>query len=237
MIESGPLRAYVDQLPRTRVPFSSPPASASASTHPPALSRLSSTSCASLRPDRRRHRGGASATGRRCTARLGEPSRFAGVRPTDHMRIASVAKVFDRQPCALSFVRDGVLSLDDTLGEWLPDFNPDWNGVMPSQLLQHTSGVPTLRLRDALRRLHGVAAQVPPPRAIAGIVAVNGPLPVGLAVRVLENRRPDGRGRHRPLVRLELGSRVQTARNAPPSRAASGRWCCVRSSTDDVTRR
>lgn len=64
------------------------------------------------------------------------------MRPDDHMRIASVAKAFSGA-VALSLVDRGLLSLDSTVGELLPDFNPDWNRVTLRELLNHTSGIPS----------------------------------------------------------------------------------------------
>ena len=104
-------------------------------------------------------------------AGLGELISRRRMRPTDHMRIASVAKAFSGA-VALSLVDDGVLSLDDTLGKWLPDFNPDWNGVKLSQLLQHTSGVPDLFTSDALKqRFAESPRRALTPRAIVEYVA------------------------------------------------------------------
>ncbi|MBM4243882.1 MAG: beta-lactamase family protein [Deltaproteobacteria bacterium] len=50
------------------------------------------------------------------------------MRPTDHMRIASVSKAFSGA-VTLSLVARGVLSLDDTVGALVPGFNPDWDDV------------------------------------------------------------------------------------------------------------
>jgi D-alanyl-D-alanine carboxypeptidase len=61
--------------------------------------------------------------------------------PTDRMRIASVAKAFSGA-VALSLVEDGVLSLDTTIGERLPDLPAAWHPVTLRQLLHHTSGMP-----------------------------------------------------------------------------------------------
>jgi D-alanyl-D-alanine carboxypeptidase len=59
----------------------------------------------------------------------------------DHMRIASVAKAFSGA-VALALVDRGVLSLDDTVGEWLPELPDDWSAVTLRELLSHTSGLP-----------------------------------------------------------------------------------------------
>ncbi|WP_328875107.1 beta-lactamase family protein [Streptomyces sp. NBC_00287] len=63
------------------------------------------------------------------------------LRPHDHMRIASAAKAFSGA-VALSLVRLGDLSLDDTLGERLPNLPDAWGAVTLRQLLNHTSGLP-----------------------------------------------------------------------------------------------
>ena len=61
--------------------------------------------------------------------------------PTDRMRIASVAKAFSGA-VALRLVDQGVLSLDTTIGERLPDLPAAWHPVTLRQLLHHTGGVP-----------------------------------------------------------------------------------------------
>ncbi|MEU1175423.1 serine hydrolase domain-containing protein [Streptomyces microflavus] len=61
--------------------------------------------------------------------------------PTDHMRIASVAKAFSGA-VALHLADRGRLSLDDTLGRWLPRLPAAWHRVTVAQLLNHTSGLP-----------------------------------------------------------------------------------------------
>jgi len=63
------------------------------------------------------------------------------MRPWMHMRIASTAKAYSGA-VALSLVQDGVMSLDDTVGELLPWTNPDWHPVTLAQELHHTSGIP-----------------------------------------------------------------------------------------------
>ena len=52
----------------------------------------------------------------------------APMRPWLHMRIASTAKAYSGG-VALSLVEEGVMSLDDTVGELLPWTNPDWHAV------------------------------------------------------------------------------------------------------------
>ena len=66
-----------------------------------------------------------------------------GRRPTahDHYRIASLAKSFSGA-VAMALVDRGVISLDDTVGEWLPGVLPYANGVTVGQALTHTAGLP-----------------------------------------------------------------------------------------------
>jgi len=59
----------------------------------------------------------------------------------DHMRIASIAKAFSGAS-ALALVQQGLLSLDDTIAERLPNLPSAWGSVTVRQLLNHTSGVP-----------------------------------------------------------------------------------------------
>jgi D-alanyl-D-alanine carboxypeptidase len=59
----------------------------------------------------------------------------------DHMRIASVAKALSGAT-ALALVDQGTLSLDDTIGKWLPQQPKPWARVTLRQLLNHTSGLP-----------------------------------------------------------------------------------------------
>jgi D-alanyl-D-alanine carboxypeptidase len=61
--------------------------------------------------------------------------------PSDHMRIASVAKAFSGA-VALSLVSEGRLTLDTTITERLPDLPAAWSTVTLRNLLNHTSGVP-----------------------------------------------------------------------------------------------
>jgi len=62
-------------------------------------------------------------------------------RPTDHMRIASVAKAFSGA-VALNLVRAGKFSLDDTIAQRLTGMPAAWGSVTVRQLLNHTSGLP-----------------------------------------------------------------------------------------------
>jgi D-alanyl-D-alanine carboxypeptidase len=68
-------------------------------------------------------------------------------RGTDHMRIASIAKAFSGA-VALHLVREGKLSLDDTIAKVLPTLPSAWGAVTLAQLLHHTSGVPDYTASD-----------------------------------------------------------------------------------------
>jgi D-alanyl-D-alanine carboxypeptidase len=84
------------------------------------------------------HRGGRTTVLRAGRADVDRPR---APRRRDHMRIASVAKMFSGA-VALRLAQDGVLSLDDTIGELLPSMPTAWSAVTVRQLLNHTSGVP-----------------------------------------------------------------------------------------------
>jgi D-alanyl-D-alanine carboxypeptidase len=62
-------------------------------------------------------------------------------RPTDHMRIASVAKAFSGA-VALNLVRAGDLGLEDTIAQRLAGVPAAWGAVTVRQMLNHTSGLP-----------------------------------------------------------------------------------------------
>jgi D-alanyl-D-alanine carboxypeptidase len=66
-----------------------------------------------------------------------------GRKPTahDHMRIASMAKAYNGA-VVLALVERGFLSLDDTVGEWIPDLLPNASAVTVGQMLQHVGGLP-----------------------------------------------------------------------------------------------
>ena len=69
----------------------------------------------------------------------------------DHMRIASVAKAFSGAT-VLSLVDEGVMSLDDTIAQRLPELSEAWGEVTLRQLLSHTSGAARLHPGRAVRR-------------------------------------------------------------------------------------
>jgi D-alanyl-D-alanine carboxypeptidase len=60
---------------------------------------------------------------------------------SDHMRTASTGKAM-LGAAALKLVDAGVLSLDDTIGELLPELPASWAPITLAQLLQHRSGLP-----------------------------------------------------------------------------------------------
>jgi D-alanyl-D-alanine carboxypeptidase len=62
-------------------------------------------------------------------------------KPSDHMRIASVAKAFNGA-VALHLVGEGRLGLDDTIGQRLSGMPSAWSAVTVRQMLNHTSGLP-----------------------------------------------------------------------------------------------
>ncbi|MFG3496765.1 serine hydrolase domain-containing protein [Streptomyces sp. NPDC047886] len=62
-------------------------------------------------------------------------------RPTDHIRLASTAKMFSGA-VSLRLVDQGRLRLDATIGEVLPHLPAAWHEVTLRQLLSHTSGLP-----------------------------------------------------------------------------------------------
>lgn len=67
--------------------------------------------------------------------------RSGAPKPTDHMRIASVAKAFNGA-VALHLVAEGRLGLDDTIGQRLSGMPATWGSVTVRQMLNHTSGLP-----------------------------------------------------------------------------------------------
>jgi D-alanyl-D-alanine carboxypeptidase len=84
--------------------------------------------------------------GRADVARPGAP------RLVDHMRIASVAKAFSGA-VALHLVQEGLLGLDDTIGQRLPGMMPAaWSAVTVRDMLSHTSGLPDYTQSDGFRQ-------------------------------------------------------------------------------------
>ena len=77
---------------------------------------------------------------------------------TDHMRIASVAKAFSAA-VALHLVAEGELSLNDTIGKWLPTLPPAWAAVTVRELLNHTSGLPDYTRSEGFKKQIGTDPQ------------------------------------------------------------------------------
>jgi D-alanyl-D-alanine carboxypeptidase len=86
----------------------------------------------------------------------GVPSVGAGDRwkPSDHMRIASVAKAFSGAT-ALSLVGSGRLGLDDRIRAHLPWLPVAWDGVTVAEALHHTSGLPDYTKSAAFQEFFG----------------------------------------------------------------------------------
>jgi D-alanyl-D-alanine carboxypeptidase len=88
----------------------------------------------------------------------------------DRMRIASAAKAFSGA-VALSLVSEGKLSLQDTIGERLPELPEAWSGVTLRQLLNHTSGIPDFSLEpDFQDALLDSLTKAPPPEELLSFV-------------------------------------------------------------------
>jgi D-alanyl-D-alanine carboxypeptidase len=105
------------------------------------------------------------------TAGVGDIATGRRPDPDDHMRIASIAKAFSGA-VALRLVDQGLLSLDDTIGERLPAQPADWHPVTLRQLLQHTSGLPDYSADpEFVRILQADPRHVFDPRALLGFVA------------------------------------------------------------------
>ncbi|HEX2175843.1 MAG TPA: serine hydrolase domain-containing protein, partial [Nocardioidaceae bacterium] len=95
--------------------------------------------------------------------------------PALHMRIASTAKAYSGA-VALSLVDDGVLSLDDTIGERLPWAPDAWTPVTLRQVLHHTSGLPDFSADpEFLDRVRANLAQPLPPRRLLEFVTDQAP--------------------------------------------------------------
>jgi D-alanyl-D-alanine carboxypeptidase len=105
------------------------------------------------------------------TAGVGDLSTGAAPTIDDHMRIASTAKAFSGAT-ALSLVDKGQLSLDDTIGQRLPDLPAAWSEVTLRQLLSHTSGLPDFTKNPAFGAAVGASLETPlPPSELLKFVA------------------------------------------------------------------
>ncbi len=76
--------------------------------------------------------------------------------------MASVAKAFNGA-AALALVARGTLSLDDTIGRWLPSLPKAWDAVTLAELLHHTSGVQDFSSCPAFQTAVVASLQDPPP--------------------------------------------------------------------------
>lgn len=87
-----------------------------------------------------------------------------------HMRIASVAKAFSGA-AALSLVAQGKLSLDERIGDRLPDLPAAWAKVRLRHLLGHTSGIPDFSQSRKFREALGKSLlKSPAPRKLPNFV-------------------------------------------------------------------
>lgn len=90
--------------------------------------------------------------------------------PDLHMRIASTAKAYSGG-VALSLVDDGVLALDDTVGDRLPWAPAAWSRVTLAQALHHTSGLPDFTADPGFQDYVGQHLDQPlPPRQVLAFV-------------------------------------------------------------------
>jgi D-alanyl-D-alanine carboxypeptidase len=92
------------------------------------------------------------------------------LRPNDHMRQASTSKAYSGA-VALSVVSKGALSLNDTIGDLLPDLPDAWSEVTLRQLLKHTSGLPDFtKDQGFLDALLASPKRAPQPRELLSFV-------------------------------------------------------------------
>jgi D-alanyl-D-alanine carboxypeptidase len=86
------------------------------------------------------------------------------------MRQASTSKAFSGA-VALSLVDRGELSLNDTIGEYLPGLPKAWHEITLRQLLDHTSGLPNFTEDPGyLRALSASRKDAPAPRMLLSYV-------------------------------------------------------------------
>jgi D-alanyl-D-alanine carboxypeptidase len=92
------------------------------------------------------------------------------MRPGARMRLASTSKAFSGA-VALSLVSEGVLRLNHTIGERLPDLPKPWRNITLRQFLNHTSGLPNFTEDpDYLKALSDSPKDSPPPRKLVSYV-------------------------------------------------------------------
>ena len=90
--------------------------------------------------------------------------------PSDHMRIASVAKAYSGA-VALALVSEGRLGLDTTIGGRLPGLLPLSDAVTLAQALQHTGGLPDyIRSAAFIERFMKDPTAYLSPRELVGFV-------------------------------------------------------------------
>jgi D-alanyl-D-alanine carboxypeptidase len=105
------------------------------------------------------------------TAGVADIETSAAPQLDDHIRIASVAKAFSGA-AAVALVKEGVLSLDDTVGKWRPDLPASMSKVTIAQLLHHTSGIPDFSDTKAFKKAIAASLlQAPPPSALVDYIA------------------------------------------------------------------
>jgi len=103
-------------------------------------------------------RGATQTVYRAGSAQLGQST---PIETDDHLRLASVAKAYSGAT-ALSLVSDHVLSLDDTVGKWLPTLPKEWDKVTLAELLGHTSGIKDFSGTPAFVEALKKSLQTPP---------------------------------------------------------------------------
>lgn len=107
------------------------------------------------------------AAGRRADGTTDRPD------PDDHVRIASLSKAITGAT-AYSLVDEGVLSLDDTVGRWLPDLPDAWQPVTLRQVITHTSGIPDFGGTEAFAEaVGGSPTEAPAPEEILALAGTD----------------------------------------------------------------
>ncbi len=99
----------------------------------------------------------------------------AAITGSDRMRIASTAKAFSGA-VALALVSRGVLSLDATIAQLLPELPAAWGAVTLREALGHTGGIPDFTRSKGFQEYVGRHSKsTPPPSFLLKFVA-NQPL-------------------------------------------------------------